>query len=197
MVIERYRYLIQDEVRADEKKLYSYEAFIASLEPVDGEVQMRVSGGRGVEPSIAQFVAARRRSFENEPLLSPPGLRFLRVGASPTAAAADATVVTATIESDSNADALYLYYRSGGSVAFEKTRMALSLATYEYTAELPRFSDGTLVQYYIKAVISESVSVFYPEKADSAPFGYTRVLDFRRAANPFFWWTRVKTATES
>ena len=155
-VITEYHNLIDEEVREDEKKLYSYEDFGKSI---DGE-----QGGR--TPSFKQFVTKRREFLKNHPELNKPTPKILSVTTPENVLTKQTVEFTAKLDDTFAADSVKLHYGTDLHAAFDHVEM--SEKNSNYIGKIPEFPAGTVVYYYVEAsaVKSHGTTTFYPERAE-------------------------------
>ena len=187
-IIKEYQSLIDVEVKADDKKLYAYEAFTTShirdqsrgggFGPPGG---FGVQGGRrgrgpGMTPSLKGFVDERREFLLNHPEINSSAASIQSVSQPANPLANRPVQITAEIGADVKIDAVILYYAVGRLAPFESVPMFGNGSAY--TGEIPATPAGTKVRYYIEArtVESNGTTMFSPAKAE---FG---VLTYRVSA---------------
>lgn len=154
-VITEYHNLIDEEVREDDKKLYSYEDFGNSI---DGE-----QGGRA--PSFEQFVTKRREFLKNHPELNKPTPKILSVSTPEKVLTEQTVEITARIDDAVTADAVKLHYGTDLHAAFD--HVVMSKKKNNYIGKIPEFPAGTVVYYYVEAsaVKSHGTTTFFPARA--------------------------------
>ncbi|MBN2553777.1 MAG: CotH kinase family protein, partial [Spirochaetales bacterium] len=173
-IIEEYRGLIAGEVRADDKKLYSYEQFLESL----GEG----TGGYGWyrAPGLERFITERREYLLAHPELdrkAPEIVSLLHHEYSDRddPGAAKEIVVEATVVPGERVDSVLLYCALGNDAPFAVTMMRDdgrqrdgAAADGEFAAEIPAVPFGTLVRYYVEARALDALgtTVFAPEGSE-------------------------------
>jgi len=148
-IIEEYQSLIDAEVKADDKKLYSYDAFANSatqdysggegfgppggfMPPPGGFGGQRGGFGRGrgggpgggMTPGFKRFVEERREFLLNHPEINKPTPVIKSVSTfSSTPLASEAVQVKAEISGDVKVDSVILYYATGSELPFENVQM--------------------------------------------------------------------------
>lgn len=155
-VITEYHNLIEQEVKEDEKKLYSYEDFGMS---VDGEL-----GGR--TPSFKQFVTKRREFLKNHPELNKVTPKILSVTTPENVLTKQTVEITAQLDNDLPADVVLLHFGTDRHAAFKKVKM--SKKGDSFTGYIPSFPAGTKVYYYVEAsaVKTHGTTTFFPAHAE-------------------------------
>ena len=183
-IIEEYQSLIHAEVKADDKKLYSYEAFATShikdqsrgggFGPPGG---FGVQGGRrgrgpGMTPSFKRFVDERREFLLNHPEINSPTASIQSVSQPDNPLANRSVQITAEIGADIKIDAVILYYAVGRLAPFESVPMFGNGSAF--TGEIPATPAGTKVRYYIEArtVESNGTTIFSPAKTEFGALTY-------------------------
>ena len=184
-IIEEYQSLIDAEVKADDKKLYSYEAFATShikdqrrgggFGPPGGFGGDRGGrGGRGprVTPSFKRFVSERREFLLNHPEINKPTPGFPSVSHPKNPLANQPVQITAEIGEGVNIDAVILYYAVGRLSPFASAPMSKNGGVY--VGEIPPFPAGKKVRYYVegRAVNSHDTTTFSPAKAEFGALTY-------------------------
>ena len=146
-IIEEYQSLIDVEVKADDKKLYSYDGFANSatqdysggegfgppggfaLPPSDfggrrrGGFGRRGGPGHGTTPSFKHFVEERREFLLNHPEMDKPVPVIQSVSHQTTPLAGESVQVKAEMGGDVEVDAVILYYAAGAEMRFESVPM--------------------------------------------------------------------------
>ncbi len=155
-VITEYHNLIDEEVREDDKKLYSYADFGKSI---DGE-----QGGRA--PSFKQFVTKRREFLKNHTELNKPAPKILSVTTPENVLTKQTVEITAKLDDTVAADAVKLHYGTDLHAAFD--HVVMSKKKDNYIGKIPEFPAGTVVYYYVEAsaVKSHGTTTFYPARAE-------------------------------
>lgn len=181
-IIEAYRSLIDAEVKADDKKLYPYEAFATSLiedrgdggqvEPPGAIHSARRGRGPGMNPSIKRFAAERREFLLNHPEINRPAASIQSVSQPANPLANQPAPITAEISADTKIDDVFLYYAAGRAARFERVRMARNGGVF--TGKIPAAPAGTSVRYYVEArtVESNGTTVFSPAKTEFGALTY-------------------------
>jgi hypothetical protein len=175
-IIAEYQSLIADEVKADGKKLYSYDSFAYSLSQDSGSP----GGGSGrfdrfVAPSFKSFVTERREFLLSHPEInkSSPTVTWVKHQLNPRAA--ETVRVTAEIGSGTKVDTVLLYYAGGNDRKYNSVDMFDDGVHHDgkagdgvYAGEIPVFPAGAKVRYYVEARAVESLgtTAFEPERAE-------------------------------
>ncbi len=155
-VITEYHNLIDEEVREDEKKLYSYQDFANS---VDGELGERT-------PSFKDFVDKRREFLNNHPELNKPTPKILTVAHPGNVLAKHNAEITAELDNDVAADVVKLHYGTDRHAVFNHVEM--SKKGNSFVGNIPAFPAGTSVYYYVEAsaVKTHGTTTFFPKHAE-------------------------------
>ena len=201
-IIEEYQLLIDAAVKADDKKLYAYEAFASSRIT---DVESRESpgppsglgggrarrGGRGsrVTPSFKRFISERCEYLLNHDCIDRPTPRIQSVsqpnslphtvhpdpigmGLRAVQLADQPVQVTAELGGDVAVEAVILYYTADRLSPFK--RVPMSKNGNLYVGEIPAFPAGKKVRYYVEARAGEShnTTTFSPAKAELGALAY-------------------------
>ena len=168
-LVARYQKLIDAEVRADDKKLYSYEAFLSSAggqtSPDESTGWRGGFGGGASGPSLRSFVTERRDYLRAQPELArlQPEIRAVSAPARPVAG--EPMAITARLGANSDrVDSLLLSYALSPLEAFRSVPMADDGAHGDggprdglYGAFLPEVRGGSTVRYYVEARALQSL----------------------------------------
>lgn len=167
-IIAAYQSLIDEEVKADDKKLYSYVAFATSRtkEQTSGGHGRR---GRGGAPSFKHFVMQRRYYLLAHPEIKEPAPVILSVSEPESRLAGERVQIMAKISDEIPVDEVILHYANARLSPFQSLTMSKNGAAY--TVELPNFPAGTEVRYYVEARAPESrgTTAFLPAKTEFDP----------------------------
>jgi hypothetical protein len=168
-IVEQYRALIAEEVRGDDKKLYSYQDFLDSL---TGD-----SGGYGWyrTPGLKSFVTERREFLFGHPEIDRPGPEILSLQHREDPATGNGVTVTAGVFPKERVDQVLLYYSLGSDTIFTIVEMNddgrhpdTRAGDGEFAGIIPAVRLGTKVRYYVEARALESLgtTVFLPETSE-------------------------------
>ena len=178
-IIAEYQSLIDAEVKADDKKLYAYEAFATSQTKDQGGG----GGGRGGRggrstPSFKRFVEERAEYLLNHPEVNKPIPTIVSVSKPEKPMANQPVQITAEIDTDVNVSTVILYYADGRLAAFQSVPMSKNGAAY--VGEIPAFPAGEKIYYYIEArsAGSHSTTTFFPAKTEFQPLTYRVAVSF-------------------
>ena len=164
-IIAEYQSLADAEVKADDKKLYSYEAFATSHTKDQGGGGGG-SGGRGgrVTPSFKRFVEERGEYLLNHPEINKLTPTIISVSKPEEPMANQPVHITAEIGGDVDVDAVILHYADGRLASFQSVPMSKEGAVY--VGEIPAFPAGQKIRYYVEAssVESHGTTTFFPAK---------------------------------
>ena len=171
MIVE-YQSLIDAEVKADDKKLYSYEAFATSYSNDQSRGARQGGRQRGSAPSFRQFVAQRREYLLSHAKIDKPVPTIESVSKPKTPLANQPVKISAKIGENVSVEAVFLYYAVGRLSPFE--RVPMSKNGNQYVGEIPAFPAGEKVRYYVEARSLEShgTTVFSPAKTEFEPLTY-------------------------
>ena len=177
-IIAAYQSLIDEEVKADGKKLYTYDAFATShIKEQSGGYGRRVGrrGGRGGTPSFKQFVTERRDFLLYHPEINDPTPVILSVTEPENRTAGDRVQIMAKISDEITVDEAILYYSNARLSPFQSLPMSKNGTAY--TGDIPSLPAGTEVRYFVeaRAVASHGTTAFFPAKTEFEPLTY-RVL---------------------
>jgi hypothetical protein len=164
-IIDEYRSLIEAGVRADDKKLYSYEDFLESL--------AEESGGYGSyrTPDLMSFVGERREFLLSHPEIARQVPRIVSLQLEETTADADGITVAAEVSPKKGVDQVLLHYALGGESFFTEAAMNddgrfpdRTARDGEYTVTIPMESRGMRIRCYVEARAVESLgtTIFSP-----------------------------------
>ena len=172
-IIAEYQSLVDAEVKADDKKLYAYEAFATSqIKDQGGGGGGR--GGRGGRstPSFKRFVEERAEYLLNHPEINKPALTIASVSKPKEPMANQPVQITAEIDGDVKVSAVILYYADGRLATFQSVPMSKDGAVY--VGEIPAFPAGEKIRYYVEARSAGSygTTTFFPAKTEFAPLTY-------------------------
>ncbi|MDE0300099.1 MAG: CotH kinase family protein [Candidatus Poribacteria bacterium] len=174
-IIAAYQSLIDEFVKADDKKLYSYEAFATSHIKEQSRGFGRGGGGRGGRggtPSFKQFVTERREYLLSHPEINNPTPVILSVTEPENRTAGERVQIMAKISDKITVDEVILHYSSARLSPFRSLPMAKHGGAY--IVEIPKFPAGTEVRYYVEArtVASYGTTAFYPATAEFEPLTF-------------------------
>ena len=180
-IIEAYQSLIDEEVKADDKKLYSYEAFATShiKEQTQGFGAgggfgrgRGGRGGRGGTPGLKHFVTERREYLLTHPEIDKPTPVIQSVSEPENRAAGERVQIMTKISDAIAVDKVILHYANGRLSPFQSLPMSKNGTAY--TGEIPRFPAGTEVRYYVeaRAVESHGTTTFHPAKTEFEPLTF-------------------------
>ena len=172
-IIAEYQSLVDAEVKADDKKLYSYQVFATShISDQGGGDNQWGSRGRRATPSFKRFVEERAEYLLNHPEINKPTPTIVSVS-NPKAPMANQPVqITAEIGRDGSIDAVILYYADGRLSPFQSLPMSKNGEVY--VGKIPAFPAGKKIRYYVEArsVESRGTTIFFPARTEFAPLTY-------------------------
>ena len=175
-IIAEYQSLVDTEVKADDKKLYAYEAFATShiKDQGGGEGPSGRRGGRGrrATPSFKRFVEERAEYLLNHPEINNLTPTIVSVSKPEEPMANQPVEITAEIGREVGVGAVILYYAVGRLASFQSVPMSKDGAVY--VGEIPAFPAGKKIRYYVEARSAEShgATTFFPVQTEFAPLTY-------------------------
>ena len=173
-IIAEYQSLVDAEVKADDKKLYTYEAFATSHIKDQGGGEGGRRGGRGGRstPSFKRFVEERGEYLFNHPEINKPTPTIASISKPKAPMANQPVQITAEIDRDVDVSAVILYYADGRLASFQSVPMSKNGAVY--VGEIPAFPAGKKIRYYVEARSAEShdATTFFPAQTEFAPLTY-------------------------
>ncbi len=172
-IITAYQSLADAEVKADDKKLYGYEAFATShIKDQAGGGGGSGGGGGRMTPSFKRFVEERAEYLLNHPEINKPAPTIESVSNSDEPMANQSVQITAKIGGDVEIDAVSLYYADGRLASFQSVSMSKEGAVY--VGEIPAYPAGQKVRYYVEAssVESHDTTTFFPTQTEFEPLTY-------------------------
>lgn len=173
-IIAEYQSLVDAEVKADDKKLYAYEAFATSQIKDQGGGEGGGRGGRGrrATPSFKRFVQERAEYLINHPEINMPTPTIVSVSKPEKPMANQPVQITAEVDRAVNVSAVILHYADGRLTSFQSVPMSTDGAVY--VGEIPAFPAGEKIRYYVEArsAGSHSTTTFFPAQTEFAPLTY-------------------------
>lgn len=176
-MIAAYQSLVDAEVKADDKKLYAYEAFATSHIQDQGGGGGGPGGGRGgrggrMTPSFKRFAEERGEYLLNHPEINKPTPTITSVSKPEEPTANQPVQITAEIGRDVKVGATILYYAAGRLAPFQSAPMSKDGAVY--VGEIPAFTAGQEIHYYVEAQSAEpgGATTFFPARTEFAPLTY-------------------------
>ena len=173
-IIAEYQSLVDTEVKADDKKLYAYDAFATSQIKDQGGGGGGGRGGRGgrITPSFKRFVEERAEYLLNHPEIKKPIPTIISVSKPEEPMANQPVQITAEIGGDATVEAVILYYTDGRLSPFQSVPMSKAGAVY--VGEIPAFPAGKKIRYYVEVRSAESggATMFFPVRTEFAPLTY-------------------------
>ena len=176
-IIAEYQSLADAEVKADDKKLYAYEAFATSHIKDQGGGGGGPGGGRGsrggrMTPSFKRFVEERAEYLLNHSEINKPTPTIASVSKPKEPMATHPVQITAEIGGDVGVGAVILYYTDRRLASFQSVPMSKSGG--DYVGEIPAFPAGQKIRYYVEARSAESdgATTFFPAKTEFTPLTY-------------------------
>ena len=178
-IIAEYQSLVDAEVKADDKKLYAYEAFATSqTKDQGGGGGGRGGRGRRATPSFKRFVEERVEYLLNHPEINKPTPTIVSVSQPKAPMVNKPVQITAEIDRDVKVNAVILYYADGRLATFQSVPMSKDGAVY--VGEIPAFPAGEKIRYYVEArsAGSHGTTTFFPAKTEFAPLTYRVTASF-------------------
>ncbi len=131
----------------------------------------RVPAGTDTDNSDVDFTLQAPTPGEQNALNTPPWIRNLVYSPIPPVST-QTTAVSAIVTDDGTIDSVGVYYREeGGSWA----RVAATVTPGDslYTAQVPPYANGTMVEYYMRAVDNNGAGMNYPAEGATGPYAYS------------------------
>ena len=180
-IITAYHSLIDEEVKADDKKLYSYDAFAASR--IKEQFTGVRRGGRGGTPGFKQFVTERRDFLLYHPEIDEPAPVILSVTEPENRAAGSRVQIMAKINDAVAVDEVILHYADARLSPFRSLPMLKNGTAY--TGEIPSFPAGTEVRYYVeaRAIKKYGTASFFPAKTEFEPLTFRVIPPIAKASD--------------
>ena len=171
-IIAEYQSLVDAEVKADDKKLYTYEAFATSHIKDQGGGAGPGGRGRRATPSFKRFVEERAEYLLNHPEINKPTPAITSVSKPEEPTANRPVQITAKIGGDVGVNAVILYYTVGRLAPFRSVPMSKDGGSY--VGEIPVFPAGKKIRYYVEArsAGSHGTTAFFPAQTEFAPLTY-------------------------
>ena len=172
-IIAEYQALVDAEVKADDKKLYAYEAFATSqIKDQGGGDGGRGGRGRRATPSFKRFVEERVEYLLNHPEINKPTPTIASVSKPEEPMANQPIQITAEIDKGVKVSAVILHYADGRLASFHSVPMSKDGAVH--VGEIPAFPAGEKIRYYVEArsAGSHSATTFFPAQTEFAPLTY-------------------------
>jgi hypothetical protein len=183
-MINNYITFIDEEVKADDKKLYGYDAF-ASNRGQDENADDSGGGGPGfgrrASPSFKQFVTERRKFLQEHPEINKPTPTIQSVSLQSNPSANKAVPVTAALSGGVEVDAVLLYYTPSLTLPFKSVPMFDDGAHLDgktgdgiYGGDIPPFPAGVQVHYYVEArsTTPQGTTTFAPGRTKFGALAY-------------------------
>lgn len=169
-IITAYHSLIDDEVKSDDKKLYSYDAFATSR--IKEQFTGVRRGGRGGTPGFKQFVTERRDFLLYHREIDEPTPIILSVTEPENRVAGNRVQIMAKISDEVAVDEVILHYADARLSPFRSLPMSKNGTAY--TGEIPHFPAGTEVRYYVeaRAIKKYGTASFFPAKTEFEPLTF-------------------------
>ena len=178
-IIAEYQSLVDVEVKADDKKLYAYEAFATSqTKDQGGGGGGRGGRGRRATPSFKRFVEERAEYLFSHPEINKPTPTITSVSRPEKPMANQPVEIIAEIDREVNVSTVILYYADGRLASFQSVPMSKDGAVY--VGEIPAFPAGEKIRYYVEArsAGSHNTTTFFPAKTEFAPLTYRAAASF-------------------
>ena len=176
-IIAAYQSLVDAEVKADDKKLYTYEAFATSHIKDQSGGGGGSGGGRGgrggrTTPSFKRFVEERAEYLLNHSEINKPTPTIASVSKPDEPMANQPVQITAEIGRGVAVKTVILYYAAGRLESFRGVPMSKDGAVY--VGEIPAFPAGKKIRYYVEARSAKpgGATTFFPAQTEFAPLTY-------------------------
>jgi len=131
----------------------------------------RSPAGADTDNSNVDFAMQAPTPGEQNVTNTPPWIRSVRYSPIPPSQTLS-TAVSAIITDDGTIDSVSVYYRGeGGSWA----RVPATAAPGDslYTGQVPPFPNGTMVEYYVRAVDNYGAAMNFPAEGAAGPYRYS------------------------
>ena len=181
--IAAHRALIEADVQADPKKLYTYEEFLSELIALEDFVEARrtyLLTHPEIDNQAPEVLTVDRTSLDAPP--ASTATQFVPAG--------QPVRITAQVGDTVPADLALLYYATGVTGAFTATPMFDDGAHADgaagdglFAGDIPSFPAGSLVRYYVEARAANGTASFAPGGAENDVFAYRVAVDL--AASTF------------
>ena len=159
-IVEKYHKLLEEDVKVDTRKLYSFEAFKSN-------VLRATSGGRRATPGLKQFVDERRKFLLNHELFKKPTPTIKSVNLSKSK-----REVQAIVGREVPVSQVLLWYNDSKFAPYRSIAMSKADKANEsiYVAKLPTMPAGTTIRYYVEARAEEKLgtTTFFPARAEQS-----------------------------
>ena len=175
-IIAEYQSLADAEVKADDKKLYAYEAFATSHIKDQSGGGGGSGGGRGgrgrTTPSFKRFVEERAEYLLNHSEINKPTPTIDSVSTPEAPMANQPVQITTEIGKGVGVNTVILYYAAGRLEPFHSAPMSKEGAVY--VGEIPAFPAGKKIRYYVEARSAKpgGATTFFPVQTEFAPLTY-------------------------
>ena len=176
-IIAEYQSLADAEVKADDKKLYTYEAFATSHIKDQSGGGGGSGGGRGgrggrTTPSFKRFVEERAEYLLNHSEINKPTPTIASVSKPDEPMANQPVQITAKIGRGIGVNTVILYYTDRRLGHFQSMPMSKDGAVY--VGEIPAFPAGKKIRYYVEARSAKpgGATTFFPAQTEFAPLTY-------------------------
>jgi hypothetical protein len=183
-MINDYITLIDEEVKADDKKLYDYDAFASNRGQVE-EANDSGGGGWGFgprsSPSLKRFITERREFLLEHPEINKPTPTIHSVALQSKPTENKAVPVTAKLDTGAEVNRVLVYYTPSLALPFKSVSMFDDGAHHDgmagdgiYGGDIPPFPAGVQVHYYVEArsVPSVGTTTFKPERTTLSALTY-------------------------
>lgn len=175
--VAAYRALIEAEVEADPKKLYSYEEFLSGLTALENFVAARrtyILTHQEIDHQAAEILTVDRATLNAPP--ASKTTQFVPAG--------QQVRITAQVDGAAPAVQVLLYYATGITGAFTSTPMFDDGAHGDgaandglFAGDIPSFPAGSLVRYYVEDRAADGTASFAPVGAERDVFIYQVTAD--------------------
>jgi hypothetical protein len=170
-VVDELVELIDENIKSDTRKLYSYEQFAEG------------GGGERGGPTLRDFIDQRQiylctheELTKEHPSIESVVAQLPEGGAS----ALKPVQINAKVQSDVGIDQVILYVSAGRELPYEQLEMVQE-DTDTYVGEIPAFPAGTRVRFYVEArsAAEHGTTVFHPTNTEKGALSYR--VEARRA----------------
>ncbi len=171
--IDAYRALIEEEVMADTKKLYTYQAFTSGLEELKSFIRNRrgsVRGNRDVSRPVPQITGVSQEVIQGE--------------------AGQTLTVTAHLSDVVPVSDVQLYVAAGPFALFtpmpmidEGLQLEGEAPDHTFTITLPGYPSGTVLRYYVQATTADNSGTVAFDPPGAEHEVYAHIVTYPQAAS--------------
>jgi hypothetical protein len=131
----------------------------------------RAPNGADTDNSDVDFTLQAPTPGEPNVLNSPPWIRNVEYSPIPPSQALS-TTVSAIVTDDGTVDSVGVYYREEGG-SWARSAAAAAPGDSLYSALIPPYPNGTMVEYFVRAVDNNGAGMNYPAEGTLGPYAYS------------------------